>query len=272
MTDILPVSSDWLALRESEDARARSLDLARTAASLLAGRPGDIHDLGSGTGSMMRWLAPLLPGPQTWILHDWNQALTDRALEGARPLDADGQPVSVSARTGNLENLEAPDLTGAGLVTASALLDVLTFTETHAIVQACLAAGSPAFVSLSVTGKVDLSPHDESDTSFETAFNLHQERDSGGRWLLGPNAGSVVRHLFEDAGWNVREVDTVWRLGSHDPRLLAEWFGGWVDAAVEQRPELRGEALAYRELRMTQASRGALSVAVHHTDLLAWPR
>ena len=29
-----------------------------------------VHDLGSGTGSMMRWLAPLLPGPQTWVLHD----------------------------------------------------------------------------------------------------------------------------------------------------------------------------------------------------------
>ena len=29
--------------------------------------PGSIHDLACGTGSMGRWLAPLLPGPQRWV-------------------------------------------------------------------------------------------------------------------------------------------------------------------------------------------------------------
>ncbi|MEB0303591.1 hypothetical protein QN348_22145, partial [Mucilaginibacter sp. 5C4] len=69
MTGIPLVSPDWLALREPEDAAARSRDLALTAAAKIPDGPVIVHDLGSGTGSMMRWLAPLLPGPQTWILH-----------------------------------------------------------------------------------------------------------------------------------------------------------------------------------------------------------
>jgi hypothetical protein len=270
MTDVLPVNSDWLALREGEDARARSVDLAQ-AAALISGRPGLVHDLGSGTGSLMRWLAPRLPGPQTWILHDWNAALTNEALAGRRPCDADGHPVAARAHTGDLGGLTAADLEGATLVTASALLDVLTFSESLAIARACVEAASPAFFSLSVTGRVDLVPSDPRDAWFEFAFNEHQERESGQRRLLGPEGGSTMRRLFELAGWNVREASTVWRLGSDDPRLLEAWFDGWVDAAVEQRPELRDDAPPYRELRAAQQSRGGLAVTVHHTDLLVWP-
>ena len=55
MSEIIEVSSEWLMLREQEDARARSSELALAAADRLAPGPIVIHDLGSGTGSMMRW-------------------------------------------------------------------------------------------------------------------------------------------------------------------------------------------------------------------------
>ena len=38
-----------------------------------------IHDLGCGTGSMGRWLAPLLPGPQHWVVHDRDADLLEVA-------------------------------------------------------------------------------------------------------------------------------------------------------------------------------------------------
>ena len=83
MNEIIEVSSDWLRLREPEDARSRSRELALAASGLLRPGPVEVHDLGSGTGSMVRWLAPMLPGPQTWILHDWNPDLV--ASSTARP-------------------------------------------------------------------------------------------------------------------------------------------------------------------------------------------
>ncbi|MCU1551938.1 MAG: SAM-dependent methyltransferase [Glaciihabitans sp.] len=272
MSEILEVSSEWLALREPEDAEARSRDLALTAAAMLPVGPIVIHDLGSGTGSMMRWLAPLLPGPQTWILHDWNADLLGRAIEGVRPTDRDNAAISIDAQPGNLADLRPSDLAGASLVTASALLDVLTSRETHAVVDACVGAGSPTLLALSVTGEVRLSPRDELDVEFEHAFNAHQLRESGGRQQLGRYGAPIARGLFSQAGWRVRPSTTVWRLDHRRPRLLTEWFSGWVDAAVEQHPGLRARATRYRQLRTAQIERGELAAHVSHVDLLAWPR
>jgi hypothetical protein len=272
MTGILEVSSEWLALREPEDADTRSRDLALAAAALLPEGPIVVHDLGSGTGSMMRWLAPLLPGPQTWILHDWNADLIEEAVDGGHPLDRDNTAISVSSQTGNLADLRPADVSGASLVTASALLDVLTSRETHAIVNACIGARCPALLALSVTGEVRLSPRDELDAAFERAFNAHQLREADGRQQLGRHAAAVARGLFTQAGWHVRHSTTVWRLDHRRPRLLREWFDGWVDAAVEQDPRLRAEAERYRELRTSQIDHGELVAHVRHVDLLAWPR
>jgi hypothetical protein len=272
MSEVLEVSGGWLELREPEDARARSRDLALAAAGLLPEGPVTIHDLGSGTGSMMRWLAPLLAGPQTWVLHDWNAQLTAVAIAGARPRDRDGAPVAIRSRVGDLQLLDARDLTGASLVTASALLDVLTADEAHAIVDACLATGSPALFSLSVTGDVDLEPWDARDIRFARAFNAHQRRDVGGRRLLGRFGAPIVHGLFARAGWEVRKALTAWRLDGGEPELLAEWFDGWVDAAQEHSPELIRECAGYRRSRRAQQQAGDLSAVVYHLDVLARPR
>ncbi|GAB3386805.1 trans-aconitate methyltransferase [Humibacter soli] len=272
MTDVIQTSTEWLALREPEDARARSVELATAAASLVSDGPLLVHDLGSGTGSMMRWLAPRLPGPQTWVLHDWNADLVQRAGEDGIPSDADGQPVSVRTWVRELGLVRADDLRGASLVTASALLDVLSSEEVHAIAAACVATGVPVLLSLSVTGEVRLDPRHPLDETFQAAFNAHQRRSADGRRLLGPHAVAVARGLFLEAGWHVRPTETPWRLGQHEPQLLAEWFEGWVDAALEQNPELGREASGYLDLRRAQLRDGTLSAVVRHRDLLAWPR
>jgi hypothetical protein len=271
MNEILEVSGDWLALREPEDAAARSLDLALVAAELLPDGPIVVHDLGSGTGSMMRWLAPHLPGPQTWMLHDWNADLTEQAITMPRPRSRDGAEVSAIGRVGGLAKLSATELAGASLVTASALLDVLTSSEVHALVSACVTAGCPALFSLSVTGTVRLTPRDELDTEVNDAFNAHQLRDWNERRQLGRYAAPIARGLFAEAGWNVRQSTTVWRLNERQNTLLREWFDGWLDAAIEQRPELSTDAEQYRARRNAQIEARELSARIDHMDLLAWP-
>ena len=76
-------SESWLGLREPADAEARAADL-------VAMLPADIHvirDLGCGTGSMARWLAPRLPGPQHWILTDLDPKLLHYATAHVRMPD-----------------------------------------------------------------------------------------------------------------------------------------------------------------------------------------
>ena len=63
-------SSEWLRLREPVDAAARASELVEKVRSCLPTHGGaTIHDLGCGTGSMARWLAVRLPGPQHWVSH-----------------------------------------------------------------------------------------------------------------------------------------------------------------------------------------------------------
>jgi hypothetical protein len=278
MSLVIPGLSSWLATREAADARARSVELAERAGTLARARAGGsgntlvVHDLGGGTGAMASWLAPRLPGPQAWVLHDWDADLVLGAARDLAVRDADGGAVALDARVGDLADLVADDLAGASLVTASALLDVLALPELIRIVDACVATGAPAYFALSVTGRVSLEPVDAADSVFQTAFDDHQRRTTGGRRLLGPDAVAAAVALFDDRGWQVTTADTPWDLGPADARLVDAWLSGWVDAAVEQRRALQEWAGEVLRRRRTQLARGSLRVTVHHLDLLAWPR
>ena len=269
MTDVILVSTDWLALREEADGRSRSRRLARAVGRRVDG-PLVVHDLGSGTGSMMRWLAPLLPGPQTWVLHDWNGELLEAAAS-VPAFDSRGDHVRVIKSVEHFEHLRPDHLAGASLVTASALLDVLTQDEVEAIVAACVEAGAPAFLSLTVTGRVRIEPADPGDRVFEAAFKDHQRRVEDGRRLLGPDAVEAAVEAFTAAGWGTRVAGSGWRLGASDRALADEWLTGWVGAAVEQRPALAEWADEYLQNRRRQISAGELHAIVHHADLLAFP-
>ncbi|MEU8082174.1 class I SAM-dependent methyltransferase [Micromonospora sp. NPDC049101] len=261
--------ADWLRLREPADAAARAEDLVDAVRPRLTGAaPTVVHDLGSGTGSMSRWLAPRLPGPQHWVLHDRDADLLARAAEGMTGVTAaDGAPVTVTVRCGDLTRLSAADLADGSLVTASALLDMLTAEEIERVVAACV--GRPTLFAISVTGRVLFTPTDPLDAAVEAAFNDHQRRTVGGRRLLGPDAVAATAAAFARHGVDVRERPSPWRLGPEQADLAAEWFRGWLGAACAQRPDLAGPAQAYAERRLADAAAGRLSVLLEHTDLLA---
>lgn len=270
MTLISTATPVWLALRAGADAAARSAELAAVLADLLGPGPIALHDLGAGTGAMTRWLAPRLPGPQAWLLRDGDAGIVHH-LDLDDVTDAAGEPVVAEVTIEHLDALPADAFAGASAVTASALLDVLTQEEAERIVAACVAAKAPAFFSLSVTGDVRLHPARPLDGAVAAAFNAHQRRDAGGRRMLGPDAVSVMRALFEAAGWKVRTASTPWRLGAEHRELIAQWLDGWIDAAVEQHPELAEPAERERAHRHSQAAAGRLRVSVGHEDLLVWP-
>ena len=264
---ISTVTADWLELRAAADDAARSERLtAELRGSIRADRVV-IHDLGAGSGAMVRWLAPRLPGPQTWVLHDADaEILAHVGLDDV--VDAAGAPLTATIRVAPLADLPPDAFAGASAVVASALLDVITLSEAEGIVAACVAAGAPALFSLTVTGNVVLEPAHPLDAVLGAAFDDHQRREAHGRPLLGPDAVPVVAGLFAAAGWNVRTASTPWRLDPSEAELAAEWLEGWAAAAVEQRPGLASAAAEYVERRLACAS---LAVTVPHEDLLAWP-
>ncbi|MDQ4212734.1 SAM-dependent methyltransferase [Microbacterium capsulatum] len=271
MSAISTATPDWLALRAAADDTARATELASVLARLLPPGPVVLHDLGAGTGGMTRWLAPRLPGPQQWVLHDGDAEILDH-LDLETVADDAGRRVGVSVVVEDLEDLSTGAFAGASAVTGSALLDVVTREEAGRIVAACLEAGVPALFSLSVTGVVILDPPDALDAAIGRAFNDHQRRDADGRRMLGPDAAPLLIRLFTGAGWRVRSASTPWHLGPADAALTAAWLDGWVGAALEQRPEFEPAAEDYLARRRVQLAAGALHVTVSHQDVLAWPR
>ena len=261
------VSSRWLALREPADAEARSLDLVEQLARHLP--PIDrqvIHDLGCGTGAMGRWLAPRLPAPQHWVLHDRDADLLDVAIADVPAA------VTFEARQSDITRLRQSDLADATLITASALLDMLTRDELAGLVGVCAGAGCPMLLTLSVVGRVDLVPADPLDRRVAAAFDAHQRRTTDRGRLLGPDAVAVaVEELGRmDAGVLVRP--SPWRLGASHAELAAEWLSGWVGAACEQQGDLVAETEEYARRRLAAARAGQLAVTVDHADVLVLPR
>jgi SAM-dependent methyltransferase len=260
-------SAAWLALREGADADARAAGLLDAVRTHLAGVEPVIHDLGCGTGSMGRWLAPRLPGPQHWVMYDRDPALLEHARAAMAGTAADGTGVTVETRLRDITRLAAADLAGASLVTASALLDLLTADEVDRLAAACTGAGCPALLTLSVLGRVTLSPADPLDGEITAAFNAHQRRSVAGRRLLGPDAPEAAAEIFARRGATVVAASAPWRLGPDRAGLTAEWLRGWVGAACAQRPELAAPAADYLRRRLSAADAGELHVVVGHTDL-----
>ena len=244
-------SESWLSLREPADAAARSAELV----GMLPSTIQTVRDLGCGTGSLARWLAPLLPGAKRWILVDRDPALLAHAAA------ITGFPVETVE--GDVTELTAADLAESDLVTCSALLDLLTFDEVDALAEACADARTPALFTLSVAGRVTLDPPLPEDAAIEEAFNQHQRRTVGGRRLLGPDAPAAATAAFERAGATVITRPSPWRLGPDRAELTTQWLRGWAGAAAEQRPELRLERY------LSDRADNPPAATIGHVDLLA---
>jgi hypothetical protein len=270
--EVARVTPVWLVLREPADAAARSAELAeRLARHLPAAGRLVIHDLGGGSGAMGRWLAPRLRGPQHWVVHDRDPDVLEIALADLPGPAADGSAVTVETRRSDIAASEPGDLAGASLITASALLDMLSADELTAVLGACTEIGCPILLALTVVGRVVLTPAHRLDPRMAAAFNAHQRRTTTAGRLLGPDAVGAAVETLRPTGAEVLVRPSPWRLDAAHAALTAEWLAGWVGAACEQEPALAEESGAYLERRMAEAAAGDLSVCVNHADLLILP-
>ncbi len=270
-TGQIQTAPEWLALREPVDAAARSAELVEEIFRHLPPTGGTtVHDLGCGTGSMARWLAPRLNGAQHWVLYDRDADLLTRAASDPPVAAADGAPVITQTRRRDVTRLDPEELAGANLITASALLDLMTSDELERLVASCAGVGCPVLITLSVTGRVELTPADPFDRWVAEAFNAHQRRTVGARRLLGPEAVGAAVDGFTRRGFDVLVRPSPWWLGPGRAALAARWLAGWLAAASEQRPEL-DPAFSYGRRRLAEVAEGRLSITVGHADLLVRP-
>jgi hypothetical protein len=261
-------SADWLALREPADTAARSESLTRLAGQRLAQR-GHVRaiDLACGTGANVRYLASRLPMPATWTLVDHDQELLEEArrrLAGG-PL---GDDYTLTARRTDLSQLDAALVAGHGLVTASALLDLVSTAWLQRLAQVCRGADAVVLIALTFDGRMECTPPHPDDELVRGLVLRHQRHDKGFGPALGPDATSVAEACFATEGFTVRTAHSDWRLDS--PRLQRELVAGWARAAAEIDPAQAGTIATWEQRRLAHVLEGRSRIRVGHRDLVAW--
>ena len=281
----------WLRLRETSDATARSEALALDiAATLPADEPLYALDLATGAGSNIRYLAERLQGQQHWLAVDESPELLADCLERMRSWSiARGYDVNTDADTCQIHgprldcHIETLRLnlgvlsdrvlfSGRHLVTASALLDLVSESWLRALAAHCRAEGASALFTISYNGRSWCEPREPEDDLVLDLFNRHQRTDKGlGGPAAGPDAVEAAARCFAETGFRVQRVPSNWDLAPTEQDMQRILIDGWASAASETAPRRARIIANWRTRRLAHVDAGISHVMVGHDDLAAWP-
>jgi SAM-dependent methyltransferase len=266
-------SADWLALREPADHAARAHALTEALAMHLAAAPPGARalDLAAGSGSNVRYLYPRLPAIAHWTLVDHDAALLARAWRLLTPVCL---PLgrSFDVRQGDLNDIAALPMEGCALVTASALLDLVSEAWLRAFARRCREAGVAVLCALSYDGRIDCTPPDRDDELVRRLVNQHQRTDKGFGPALGPEAATIAEVCFRAEGFEVRTAPSDWMLDAHHAELQRQLIEGWAGAAREIAPPEAAAIDAWKARRLAAVVANTSRLRVGHVDLVAMPR
>jgi SAM-dependent methyltransferase len=273
----------WLTLREPYDHAARSAELAARFAAAV-GKAPHLLDLGCGSGSNFRYLAPRIAGPQRWRCVDHDPALLEIAQAAvkdwsdrqgwANRRDGDdlilarpGGEIAVGFMLADLARDGPPDTNSKTALTASALLDLTSAAWLENLADRCCTA--PLLMALSFDGRLAFEPKLPEDGEIHGRFIVHQRSDKGFGRALGPAGARHLADLLLIRGCEVALERVDWRLGPDDGPLLSATIEGIIGAAQEV---LHDSCLdRWAALRRRQLTAGDLRLSVGHLDLLALP-
>ena len=267
-------SADWLALREPADHAARDADpaaaLTAALATRLVGRPATrAVDLAAGTGSNVRYLLPRVPHIQHFTLVDHDPALLAQAWRLLTPLGhAAGR--SFDVRQGDLAALDTVSFDDCALVTASALLDLVSEPWLRALARRCRGVGTDVLFALTYDGRIACDPEDRDDERVRGLVNQHQRGEKGFGSALGPDATRVAETCFRAEGYDVDLAQSDWLLTPDMTALQRALVEGWAGAARELTPDDAAIIGGWRARRLSHIDAGRSHLRVGHCDLAAW--
>lgn len=259
--------AEWLALREPYDMRARNPAVLDAVGESLAGHPSlIIADLACGTGSTLRALSPRLGGRQNWRLVDNDLGLLARASAGA-PAGVNAMPMALDLNRDLEAALDGP----VDLVTASALLDLVSGDWLGRLVVEIAARKVPLYAALTYDGRIGFDPGDSGDAAIVAAVNEHQRRDKGFGPALGPTAATAAVSRLEAVGYSVIQGPSDWVFGPDDRKIQTEILSGWAAAARETSDRRSTDTDSWLTRRHEAVAAGISSIRVGHVDFFARP-
>jgi SAM-dependent methyltransferase len=276
-------SPEWLALREPADFDARNPEVAAALRNHFAERAHlRVIDLGCGAGSNLRGLSQHLGNDQHWTLVDYDAKLLEAAraelmrwadtakTEGAAlVLTHGGQRLEVEFKQADLSSGDLSALfSGADLITAAALFDLVSVARIEAVAEA-IAAKRQAFMTvLTYDGHAAWTPTHPADCAMRDAFNAHQKSDKGFGPAAGPGGTTALAKAFYKRGYRVLRGTSPWVVDERYGVLRGELDKGFAGAVRETGSVPTTTIAAWLALR--QQSNDGVSI-VGHEDILVLP-
>jgi hypothetical protein len=158
------------------------------------------------------------------------------------------------------------------LVTASALLDLVSVEWLCALASQCQIHRCATLFSLTYNGESQSLPREREDDEIRGLLNRHQRTDKGFAPAAGPEASAAAARAFEALGYDVRRERTNWILGPESSELQRQLIEGWAHAALEIAPEYTGVIGDWLARRLDHLHQGRSRIVVGHEDLAAFPR
>ncbi|MCJ8520083.1 trans-aconitate methyltransferase [Pseudorhizobium tarimense] len=254
---------DWLALREPVDRRSRDAALLdRAVHAVQRQSPASVLDIGCGTGSTFRTLAPKLRGAVSWTLFDYDE---DLLAEAERRHASD----DITFVNGDLTQISALPLDRVTLVTASALFDLCSHAFMKQFVETLAWQRAAIYAALNYDGEMHWSMEHPADEAVTKAFNAHQLTDKG----FGPSAGAdawrVLKETLEMCGFSVSIAESPWLMGRDDADLQRQFLDGVARAVSEEGSVDAAELRDWHQSRLQSISQTASLCRVGHQDVLA---
>lgn len=260
---------EWLALREGADHRSINHAVRRALLEHISGQETvRIADLGCGTGSNFRSLAPEIAAKQAWLLVDHDPQLLQLArvmtTDQARACQAEVRVLEADLATGDLDSIAGR----VDLVTAAALFDLISADVITKLVRSIATARCAFYTVLTYDGLATWLPETPINPTLRDAFNRHQQTDKGFGPAAGPTATDVLAAAFGEHGYRVLRGKSPWVLDADLATLRNETDRGWAGAVAETGAVPSAECDAWLTAR--QDDRQARTI-VGHEDLLALP-
>ncbi|MGB7325942.1 MAG: hypothetical protein WBD31_13790 [Rubripirellula sp.] len=251
---------EWLALRETLDARFRSARLAKAFMDH-ARKTRLIVDLGCGTSANYRYLSRDGASKVPWRCIDNDDEVLKAAAE---------QCVSQFVRFERADLATELSMVPIGddvSFTASAFLDIAS--EDWLCWFATIAAQSPVLISMTMSGTPVWDPIDELDEAIDRCLQSHQQSDHGFGAAAGSHAAEFFAEQLTSRGCKVIFEQSGWQLGNQDSQVIS----ALIDSIGRRASTMlaRDQVDHWMAIRQTQNQNGALTMQIPHLDLLSLP-
>ncbi|WP_319567732.1 class I SAM-dependent methyltransferase [Cohaesibacter marisflavi] len=257
---------EWLALREPADRAARDRSLITDLSNHISQKHlSTIIDIGCGTGSTWRALAPRLPSEMDWLLLDYDAELLATAKEQI------GSSKSVSFHQFDLNDLDQLPMKESAIVTASAFFDLASPAFCKKLIDMLKRKRCGLYAALNYDGTTHWSHSHPLDSEIIALFNRHQRTDKGFGDALGPEASVYLAELLRENNYLVKTRPSPWHISAQHKDLERAFLQGFPEPIRQMGTLEAGSVKDWLSYRLDAIEKAGSLCTVGHTDLIALP-